>query len=43
MLLRALRCLGERGFASAVETWRVLNDDELPFGENAARRNVELS
>jgi len=29
--------------ASAVETWRVLNGDELPFDENAARRNVELS
>lgn len=33
----------EDQIASAVETWRVLNGDELPFDENAARRNVELS
>jgi pimeloyl-ACP methyl ester carboxylesterase len=29
--------------AAAVETWRVLNGGELPFDEDAARRNVELS
>jgi pimeloyl-ACP methyl ester carboxylesterase len=33
----------EERLATALETWRVLNGGVLPFDEEAARRNVELS
>ena len=33
----------EQQLAAAVETWRVLNGDTLPFDEKAARRFVETS
>lgn len=42
-LAQTPRTSRDEQLASAVETWRVLNGDELPFDENAARRNVELS
>jgi pimeloyl-ACP methyl ester carboxylesterase len=42
-LAQAPQTSRDEQIASAVETWRLLNGDELPFDENAARRNVELS
>jgi pimeloyl-ACP methyl ester carboxylesterase len=42
-LAQAPRTSRDERIASAVQTWRLLNGDELPFDENAARRNVELS
>lgn len=37
------RTTREQQVAAAVETWRVLNGDALPFDEKAARRFVETS
>ncbi len=37
------RCTREERVAAALETWRVLNGDGVPFDEQAARRNVEIS